>query len=62
MKTILIPFKNGKLDFMETEHISLGYEYKQLTSNLFFSNLELIETHSFIPRVIREKIAKNELA
>ena len=58
----IIPFKNGKLDFMETEHIRLGDEYKQLTSNLFYNNPELIESHSFIPRVIREKFAKNEPA
>ena len=58
----IIPFKGNELDFGECEHLPLGDEFKQLTSNLFYNHPEYIGEYTRIPIHIREKFAKNEPA
>ncbi|MDE6289708.1 MAG: hypothetical protein K2L64_02990 [Ureaplasma sp.] len=50
------------MDFWSCEHLPLGDEYKQLTSDIFYTHPELIENYSRIPDKIIEKFLKNEPA
>ncbi|MDE6289840.1 MAG: type II toxin-antitoxin system RnlB family antitoxin [Ureaplasma sp.] len=57
-----IPFANNKLDLDNAEHLDLGIEYKQLSSDMFYNNPELLGKYSYVPHIIREKFANNEPA
>ena len=59
---VIIPFRNGEIDFGGCEHLDLGLKYRQMTSNLFYNHPELIGRYTLIPSRIREKFAKNEPA
>ncbi|MDE6473242.1 MAG: type II toxin-antitoxin system RnlB family antitoxin, partial [Ureaplasma sp.] len=55
-----IEFINNKLDFKNAKHIDLNKTYKEITSNFFYNNRNLLE-NILIIKENKEKIINKEI-